>query len=97
MQTQAHECFDTACEASYKAYAQLLALGVSREQARGVLVPAFYSTFIWSASLEAVLNFVDLRSGDGAQSEIAKYANAIRKLTATVAPKTMEIWNPNNV
>jgi thymidylate synthase (FAD) len=93
----AHECFDTACEASYNAYSQLLAWGVSREQARGVLVPAFYSTFIWTASLEAVLHFIDLRSGSGAQSEIVKYADAIKKLTATVAPKTMEIWNSNNI
>ena len=80
------------CESSYRAYAQLLELGVGREQARGVLVPSVYTSWVWTVSLQALLNFIDLRLGAGAQSEIGAYAQAIVELIKPIVPVSMEAW-----
>ena len=34
-------------KASYEAYSKLLDLGVGREQARGVLIPSVYTSWVW--------------------------------------------------
>ncbi|BAQ63460.1 FAD-dependent thymidylate synthase [Geminocystis sp. NIES-3709] len=81
------------CEASYKAYSQLLALGVGREQARGVLIPSVYTSWVWTVSLQALLNFIDLRRGEGAQSEIGAYAEAIVELITPIVPIAIQAWS----
>ncbi len=58
-------------------YENLLALGVAREQARLILPLSQYTTVIWTASLEAVLNFIALRDHDHAQYEIREYAKVM--------------------
>ncbi len=88
--------YDTQCRNSYEAYCKLLDLGVGREQARAVLVPAFYTNFVWTVSLQSLLNFIDLRKGKGAQQEIALYAEAIEKLISPIVPVVMEYWNEKN-
>lgn len=77
---------------SYEVYRRMLALGVGREQARLFLDPAIYTTWVWTTSLQALLNFLDLRTGKGAQSEITLYAEAIEKLVEPYFPKTFEYW-----
>lgn len=77
---------------SYQAYQNLLELGVCREQARGFLVPSIYTSWVWTASLQAVLNFLSLRLGNGAQSEITSYATAIAEIVKEVCPYTMRVW-----
>lgn len=88
--------YNTQCINSLSAYRTLLAIGVSREQARGVLVPAVYVTFHWTVSLQSVLNFIQLRKGAGAQSEIQKYAAVLEKLITPVVPHTMQILGDIN-
>jgi thymidylate synthase (FAD) len=68
---------------------------VGREQARGVLVPSVYTSWVWTVSLQALLNFVDLRRGSGAQHEIAMYAKAILVLITPIVPETIRIWEDN--
>ncbi len=85
--------YEKQCRASYEAYRQLLALGVGREQARGVLVPSVYTSWVWTASLQAVLHFIDLRMGEGAQTEIAAYAQAILELIKPIVPHAVEAWS----
>lgn len=80
------------CKASYEAYSQLLNLGVGREQARGVLVPSVYTSWVWTVSLQALLHFIDLRRGAGAQSEIGAYAQAIVELITPIVPVSIESW-----
>jgi thymidylate synthase (FAD) len=80
------------CQASYAAYQQLLTIGVAREQARGVLVPSVYTSWVWTVSLQAVLHFIGLRSGEGAQSEIGAYAEAILQLIKPIVPETIKAW-----
>ena len=91
-QKKAHKLFEKACEHSFETYSKLLELGVSREHARGVLPQNVYTTWIWTCSLQAVLNFIELRMGDGAQKEIQKYAHATKNLIEDVVPITMKAW-----
>jgi thymidylate synthase (FAD) len=67
-------------------YQQLVTAGVAKEQARGVLPLAVYTEFYWTASLQALVNFIKLRQHPGAQFEIRAYADALEALTQTVVP-----------
>lgn len=89
---QAREIYAAQCEASYEAYQKLLELGVGREQARGVLIPAVYTSWVWTVSLQALLNFIGLRLGAGAQNEIASYADAILQLIQPTVPVSIAAW-----
>ena len=86
------DIYKQQCEASYEAYSKLLALGVGREQARGVLVPSVYTSWVWTVSLQALLNFINLRKGEDAQSEIGAYAQAILDLIKEVVPLSVVTW-----
>ena len=85
--------YEEACDQSMSAYSDLLDLGVSREQARGVLPHSVYTTWVWTCSLQATLNFIDLRAGHDSQPEIQKYARAVRDLISDAVPVTMSAWN----
>ncbi|ELS04877.1 thymidylate synthase, flavin-dependent [Xenococcus sp. PCC 7305] len=85
--------YEQQCQASYQAYAQLLELGVGREQARGVLVPSVYTSWVWTVSLQALLHFIALRRGAGAQSEIGAYAQAIVELIEPIVPVAIAAWS----
>jgi thymidylate synthase (FAD) len=85
--------YESQCKSSYKAYKDLLELGVGREQARGVLVPSVYTSWVWTVSLQALLHFVGLRKGEGAQQEIHAYAEAIAQLIQPIVPETIQAWN----
>lgn len=78
----------TTCENGYN---DLLKLGVCREQARILLPVSSYSECIWTASLQAVLHFLQLRSEKGAQLEIQQYAHAIHNITAQHFPETLKM------
>lgn len=67
-------------------YKDLVAQGVAREQARGVLPLNIYTEFYWTASLQAVVNFIQLRQHATAQYEIREYAQAVESFTQTVVP-----------
>lgn len=61
-----------------RCYNDLLQLGVAREQARAILPLSQYTTVIWTASLQAILNFIELRDHDHAQWEIREYAKVMK-------------------
>lgn len=86
------DIYQQQCEASYGAYSKLLELGVGREQARGVLIPSVYTSWVWTVSLQALFNFIDLRLGKGAQGEIGAYAQAIVELIKPIVPHAIEAW-----
>lgn len=89
---EALELYKQTTQTSYQAYKSLIDLGVGREIARTVLPLSFYTEVLWTASLQAVLNFITLRDHDGAQHEIRLYAQALRELVKNVSPITMEAW-----
>ena len=80
---QIHESSTNASYASYKA---LLNMGVCREQARSLLPVGFITSFIMTTSLAAALHFIKLRSHEGAQKEIADYAEAMLYLIKPICP-----------
>jgi thymidylate synthase (FAD) len=86
-----------ALQACQQAYQSLIAMGVSREQARGILPTCHYTSFVWTCSLQALLHFISLRRGEGAQSEIALYANALLELGRPVAPEAFDAFIANDL
>lgn len=67
-------------------YERMIALGVAREQARMVLPLNIYTEFYWTASLQAVVNFIKLRKHEGSQWEIRQYADAVEAAIMDVVP-----------
>lgn len=78
--------------ACYRLYKDMLNQGVAREQARMVLPSSVYTTFIWTVSLQAMLHYLDLRSGSGAQYEISLYAKKFKEVVKEVCPIALEAW-----
>ena len=78
------------------AYEELIAMGVSKEQARAILPPAMYTSFVWTCSLQALLHFMSLRIGKGAQYEIVAYAEALLELARPIAPEAFVAFETNN-
>ena len=67
-------------------YEKLLANGVCREQARGVLPQNMMVTFWGTVDLSNLLHFLELRDSEHAQWEIKEYAVAIKKLIKPYIP-----------
>jgi thymidylate synthase (FAD) len=88
--------YSQAVEACRQAYEGLLLTGVSKEQARGILPSALYSSFVWTCSLQALFHFISLRIGHGAQGEIVAYAKALLELGRPVAPEAFDAFAENN-
>lgn len=80
------EAYREHCQNALKLYQDLVDKGVAKEQARGLLPLSIYTEFYWTASLQAVVNFISLRQHAGAQYEIREYANAIETFTRLVVP-----------
>jgi len=68
--------YERACAQSYEAYKNLLGWGVCHEQARTVLPLATMTRCVWTCSLQAFLNFLELRLSPHAQVEIQEYAKS---------------------
>ncbi len=67
-------------------YESLLAAGVCREQARGVLPQNMMVTFWGTVDLANLLHFLSLRDSEHAQYEIREYATAIKALIKPLIP-----------
>ena len=74
-------------------YENLLRLGVAKEQARAILPLNQYTEVYWTASFQAIANFIELRAEKTSQWEIQEYAKALQNLMFKVYPKTTEIWS----
>ena len=75
---------------AFKTYKMMLELGAPREQARLVLPLTLYTEVIWTSSLQALHNFVELRNHKHAQEEIKLYAQAISEICETQFPVSWE-------
>jgi thymidylate synthase (FAD) len=74
------------CESAFNAYDKLLASGVPRELARGVLPVNTYSHMFATVDLHNLANFLRLRLHEHAQYEIMVYAEAMLKLIEPIVP-----------
>ena len=74
-------------------YKELLELGVAKEQARAILPLCQYTEVYWTASFQAIMNFIELRDENTAQWEIRQYAIAIKKMMMDIFPETTKLWS----
>ncbi len=73
-------------------YEHLIAQGVCREQARGLLPTCTYTEFIYTVNLHSLMNFLRLRLHPGAQWEIRVYAEGMLKLALPHFPISLKAW-----
>ena len=86
------EIYKKSVKESYAAYEQLLEQGICREQARAVLPLCTYTEFIFTSNLHALMHFLKLRLGAGAQKEIRLYAVSLLALAIAHFPVSLGIW-----
>lgn len=76
----------------YHLYKTLLTVGVSKEQARGVLPQCTYTTYYWGCNLRSFLHFISLRNDKNAQWEIQMLAKAMLSQVEPLFPQTIKYW-----
>ncbi len=90
--TRVAEVYQETVQACFAAYEKMLASGVCREQARGVLPSCTYTQFIFTCNLHSLVHFLKLRLHPGAQYEIRMYAQAMLELTTPHFPTSLKAW-----
>ena len=90
-QAACRKLIDEQNRAAYATYETLLAKGVCREQARGVLPQNMMTTFWGTVDLSNLIKFLELRDSDHAQAEIREYAVAIKQLIKPIVPHVAEV------
>lgn len=91
-QNAANEIYKSTMDFVLNSYQQLLDLGVAKEQARMILPLNQYTEVYWTASFQAIMNFIDLRDESTAQWEIREYAIVLKELMLNIYPETTKIW-----
>jgi len=74
------------------AYKNMIDAGMAKEQARCILPLTLYTEVYWTASFQAVMNFIELRNEKTAQIEIQDYAKVLLDLMLEVYPMTTKLW-----
>jgi thymidylate synthase (FAD) len=91
-QKQGYFLWEKGLHQVQETYKELLELGVAKEQARSILPLSQYTQVWWTASFQAIMNFIELRDEKTAQVEIQEYARALKKIMLEVYPETTKIW-----
>jgi thymidylate synthase (FAD) len=91
-QDKAKAVFSKAMDEIQDCYNKLLELGIAKEQARIILPLNQFTEVYWTASFQAIMNFIDLRDDAHAQWEIREYALAIKEFMYELFPETTKIW-----
>lgn len=66
--------------------------GIATEEAR-LFLPSAYGLYVrwyWTASLQAVIHFIEQRTDDHAQYEIRQFAMAVKELTKEAFPQSLK-------
>ena len=92
LNAECQKIFDNFMKNVEESYENLLKIGVAKEQARTILPLNQYTEIYWTASFQAIMNFLELRTEKTAQWEIRQYAIAIKKLVYEIYPETTDIW-----
>ena len=91
-QEEATEAYVKAIQVGKHYYEKLLKLGVAKEQARIVMPLSQYTEVYWTASFQAIMNFIELRDEPTAQWEIREYAKVLKSIMFDIYPTTTQIW-----
>ena len=73
-------------------YNELMASGVCREQARGVLPQNLYTEYYGTVNLNNLIKFIELRTHDGAQWEIQQVASACLSIAENLWPIAVQSY-----
>ena len=73
-------------------FEKMVAAGICREQARGVLPQNMYTQYYGTVNLNNLLKFIDLRTHDGAQWEIQQVAKACLEIATDLWPVTVNAY-----
>ena len=92
-QEKASEKYHSGLQIINHYYNSLLNLGVAKEQARVLLPLAAYTEVYWTASFQAIMNFIELRDEPTAQWEIRQYAQTLKRIMFDIYPRTVNIWS----
>ncbi len=76
-----------------RTYETMVNSGMAKEQARVVLPLSHYTEVYWTASFQAIMNFIELRDESTAQWEIQQYAKSIKEMMFDIYPETTKIWS----
>ena len=74
------------------AYDRMIDAGMAKEQARIILPLNQYTEVYWTASFQAIMNFIELRNEKTSQIEIQEYAKSLLECMHDTFPKITEIW-----
>ncbi len=75
------------------AYDRMIDAGMAKEQARIILPLSQYTEVYWTASFQAVMNFIELRNEKTSQIEIQDYARVLLEHMNEVFPMTTKLWS----
>ena len=92
-QKQGYFLWEKGLEQIKQSYKELLELGVAKEQARAILPLSQYTEVYWTASFQAIMNFIELRDEPTAQWEIQQYAKVLKVIMFYVYPEITKIWS----
>jgi len=91
--SRAKHYYDNALSTTVSMYNRLINdLGVAKEQARVILPLSQYTEVYWTASFQAIMNFIELRNEKTSQIEIQEYAKSLLECMYDTFPKITEIW-----
>ena len=91
---EAHYLFERTMETIQGAYDEMIELGVPQEDARAVLPNAATCNLVTSGNLRSWLEFYQKRKkGNGAQAEIAEFAEQIKNAIIEVEPWISEYFD----
>ena len=76
-----------------RVYETMVNTGMAKEQARVVLPLSQYTEVYWTASFQAIMNFIELRDETTAQWEIQQYAKCLKEIMYEIYPETVKIWS----
>ena len=76
-----------------RVYETMVQTGMAKEQARVVLPLSQYTEVYWTASFQAIMNFIELRDETTAQWEIQQYAKCLKEMMYDIYPETVKIWS----
>ena len=80
-------------ERGIKDYEEAIGDGIAPEQAR-LFIPAYalYTKYLWTPSLHAALNFIEMRSAKDSQYEIREYSVAIESIIQKEFPNVYSAY-----
>ena len=94
-QKRMNDTYDEFMRQVRMSYGRMIEAGVAKEQARIMLPLNQYTEVYWTASFQAVMNFIELRDEKTSQWEIQEYAKVIKELCLTSFPKITKLWLEN--